>query len=419
MARSEFQSLPGTRDLLEPDASRFRSLVDLFAVEARNAGFGQIVPPMFEDVGVFVRLGEASDVVSKELYAFEDKGGRSIALRPEFTASVCRVYSQHRQILPWKTWYAGPSFRYDKPQKGRFRQFDQVGAEVIGSNDPDIDVEMIALAWRFFAKLGLTDVTLLVNSLGDAEDRPRYLRALQDFFSSRADELSEQALETLKVNPLRVLDSKRPGDAVVAAEAPVLVDFLSDDARAAFERVKAGLDALGIPFTVAPRLVRGLDYYTRTAFEFASASLDAAQNALGGGGRYDGLIENLGGPPEPGVGFAIGVDRTLLACDAADVFRPTDLSPQVWVVAVTDGTEGLRLVEELRQSGIRADRSFDGRSMKAQMKAANRSGAEIALIIGDDEVASGTVSVRTMRGDGQQESAQRAEIVEKVRSLLS
>lgn len=418
MARSEFQSLPGTRDLLEPDASRFRALVDQFAIEARAAGFGQIVPPMFEDVGVFVRLGEASDVVSKELYAFDDKGGRSVALRPEFTASVCRAYAQHRQLLPWKSWYAGPSFRYDKPQKGRYRQFDQVGAEVIGSNDPDVDVEMIALAWRFFERLGLSDITLLVNSLGDSEDRPRYLGALQSYFDSRASELSEQALETLKINPLRVLDSKRPGDAAVAVDAPVLVDYLSDDAANAFDRVQAGLRALGVPFTIDPRLVRGLDYYTRTAFEFASGGLDAAQNALGGGGRYDGLVESLGGPPEPGVGFAIGVDRTLLACDAAGVFAPADLAPQVWVVAVTEGTEGLSLVEELRRSGVRADRSYDGRSMKAQMKAANRSGAEIALIIGDDELAAGTVSVRTMRGESQQELAPRSEIVEKVRSLL-
>ena len=424
MARPEFQTLPGTRDLLEPESGRARRLVEVFAAEAERAGFGQIVPPLFEDVGVFVRLGEASDVVAKELYAFTDKGGRDIALRPEFTASVCRSFAERRPTLPWKTWYAGPNFRYDKPQKGRYRQFDQVGAEVIGSDDPDVDVELIALAWRFYQRLGLTDVVLLVNSLGDFAERPVYLDALAAHLRANADTLSDQARATMATNPLRVLDSKRPQDAAVVADAPVLVDYLSDAAAAAFERVQAGLRALDVPFELAPRLVRGLDYYTRTTFEFVSSGLDAAQTAVGGGGRYDGLVEALGGPPEPGVGFALGVDRTLLACDAAGVFGPCDRGPQVWVVATTPGTEALELVEELRVAGIRADRSYAGdegrpRSMKAQMKAADRSGAVVALIVGEDEAAAGTVSVRALRTAADQVQVERGQVIEKVRLLLS
>lgn len=424
MARADFQTLPGTRDILEPDAGRVRRLVAVFAEAAAEAGFGQIVPPMFEDVGVFVRLGEATDVVAKELYAFTDKGGRDIALRPEFTASVCRSFAQNRPTTPWKTWYAGPNFRYDKPQKGRYRQFDQVGAEVIGSDDPDVDTELIALAWRFYQRLGLSDVTLLVNTLGDFAERPVYLDALRAHLEANADALSDQARSTMALNPLRVLDSKRREDAPVVAGAPLITDFLSDDAAAAWDRVQAGLDALDIPYQVAPRLVRGLDYYTRTTFEFTSSALDAAQNAVGGGGRYDGLVAALGGPEEPGAGFALGVDRTLLACEAEAVFGPDGDPVDVWVVATTAGTEGLQLVEELRNAGIRADRAYDGRSMKAQMKRADRSGAAVALIVGDDEIAAGTVSLKKLRSEAQggqatQVPVERDRVVDRVNQVLS
>ena len=419
MARSDFQTLPGTRDLLEPDSGRVRHLVATFAELAETAGFGQIVPPMFEDVGVFVRLGEASDVVAKELYSFTDKGGRDIALRPEFTASVCRAFAQNRPPTPWKTWYAGPNFRYDKPQKGRYRQFDQVGAEVIGSDDPDVDTELIALAWRFYRAIGLPDVTLLVNTLGDFAERPVYLDALRAHLEANAADLSDQARATMTVNPLRVLDSKRPQDAPIVAAAPVIADYLSDGAASAWERVTTGLDAIGIPYEVAPRLVRGLDYYTRTTFEFTTSALDAAQNAVGGGGRYDGLVAALGGPEEPGVGFALGVDRTLLACSEAGVAAEPPSTVDVWVVATTAGTEGLELVDELRAAGFRADRAYDGRSMKAQMKRADRSGAALALIVGEDEAAAGTVSVRPLRGEGGQAPAARAQVVDRVKQLLS
>ncbi len=418
MARSTFQTLPGTRDILEPDAGHLRGLVSQFADLATGAGFGQIIPPMFEDTEVFARLGEASDVVSKELYSFEDKGGRSIALRPEFTASVCRAFAQYRPTTPWKTWYAGPNFRYDKPQKGRYRQFDQVGIEVIGSNDPQLDVEVISLAQRFFDSLGLT-VELRINSLGDVAERPDYLNRLRAYFEENKDALSEAAQATLDVNPLRLLDAKRPGDAAIAAGAPTILDSLSAEAAIAFDTVRSGLDALKITYQVDPLLVRGLDYYNRTTFEFAAPGLDAAQNAVGGGGRYDGLVEALGGPAEPGVGFAIGVDRTLLACEAAGVSPWPDTTLDVWVVDASGTAEvGLIVVEELRAAGVRADRSYDGRSMKAQMKNANRSGAPLAVIVGEDELSTGTVSVRAM-ADGTQERVPRGQMLAAVRSGLA
>jgi histidyl-tRNA synthetase len=413
-----FQAPPGTRDLLPPHTAQRRWLVDTFAGLARRAGFGEVVVPMFEDLGVFVRLGEASDVVAKELYEFEDKGGRRIALRPEQTASICRAFAEHRPLTPWKAWYAGPNFRYDKPQKGRYRQFDQVGAEVIGSHDPDLDVELMALSWRYFEAVGLAQVRLLVNTLGDAGDRPRYLDVLRAHLDAHRGELSEQSRHTLERNPLRVLDSKRPQDRAVVDSAPVLLDHVSDDAVAAFDRVQAGLRSLGIPFEVAPRLVRGLDYYTRTAFEFTASGLDAAQDAVGGGGRYDGLIAALGGPAEPGVGFALGVDRTLLALEAEAALPPADGAPAVWVVDTTGGAQALIVADELRRAGVDTDRSYDDRSMKAQMKAANRSGATLAVIVGPDEQAAGVVTVRPLRHEGEQRAVPRAELVGVVLATL-
>jgi histidyl-tRNA synthetase len=425
MAKPLFQALPGTRDLMAPDTDRMREFVAIFADEASKAGFGQVVPPMFEDVGVFTRLGATSDVVSKELYDFNDKADRHIALRPEHTASVCRIFAEKRPLTPWRTWYAGPNFRYDKPQKGRYRQFDQVGAELIGSDEPDSDTELIALAARFFERIGLRNVTLLVNSLGDRADRPAYLEALTGYLIANIDRLSEQSRITMATNPLRVLDSKRREDAQIIAAAPIMADYLGDGAAASFERVKAGLSSLGIKFQLAPRLVRGLDYYNRTAFEFISESLDGSQTAIGGGGRYDGLIEDLGGPAESGVGFALGVDRTLLACDAEGVFDPPDVTVDAVVVSTADGTQGLEIADELRRAGVTTARADGTRSMKGQMKMAGKSGAKVALIVGPDEAEAGTVSVRPMLGDAKSSDGPtqlvvpRADVVATVSSLLS
>lgn len=374
----------------------------MFADVVERAGYGQVITPLLEDLGVFTRIGDATDVVTKEMYDFVDKGERHIALRPEMTASVCRAFAEHRPTTPWKVFYSGSNFRYEKPQRGRYRQFDQVGVEVLGADDANLDVEVIALGWEFYRRLGLRQVTLLVNSLGEPDDRARYVEALRAHFTAVGDGLSEQSRATLGRNPLRVLDSKREIDQPHIASAPRIADFHSAAAAAHFEAVLTGLRALDIPFVLEPKLVRGLDYYRRTIFEFQGATLDSAQNALGGGGRYDGLVEALGGPATPGVGFALGVDRTLLACDDEGVFAPEPVELDAFVVDVTGGMQAAVVTAELRAAGLACDRGYDNRSMKAQMKLANRSGARHAVIIGDDELAAGSVVVKPLRSDADQ-----------------
>ena len=414
-----FQAPRGTRDILAPESERWHQLVALFGETARRAGYRAVIPPMFEELAVFQRVGESTEVVRKEMFLLAEREGEARqALRPEQTASVCRIFAQHRPATPWKVFYAGSNFRYERPQKGRYRQFDQVGAEVLGTDDPDVDVECIALAWRFYQRIGLTRVRLLINSLGDGEGRAAYLDALRRYFDAHLGGLSAQSRETLATNPLRVLDSKRPEDAEIVAGAPTMVEHLSPEDGAHFARVRAGLDALGIGYELAPRLVRGLDYYTRTTFEFASDALDAAQNAVGGGGRYDGLVADLGGPSVAGVGFALGVDRILLACDAEGVFGPPPGAVEAFVISTVDGTDALELCDVLRSAGVGADRAFDGRSMKSQMKAADRSGARLALIIGDEERRAGQVAVRPLRGGGEQTLVDRAAVLDTVLAML-
>lgn len=412
-----FQTSPGTRDILPPQAGRWRAFSAQFADIVESAGYECIIPPMFEDLGVFLRLGDATDVVTKEMYDFEDKGGRRIALRPEHTAGICRAFAQHRPTTPWKVWYSGSNFRYEKAQAGRFRQFDQVGIEVLGSTDPLLDVEVIAMGWQFFESLGLKNVVLMVNSLGDLADRAAYIEALRQYLESRSDELSDEAKATLQRNPLRVLDSKRAQDKPVVIGAPTIAEFLSDEARAHFATVIAGLDALTIPYTINAGLVRGLDYYQRTVFEFVSTSLDSAQTAVGGGGRYDGLVEDLGGPATPGVGFALGIDRTLLACDSEEVFNLGSPQIDAFIVDVVDGMSALRLSDDLRAAGFTVDRAYDGRSMKSQMKVADRSGARVAIIIGPDEAEAGNCTVRNLMTSDQSIVVQ-AELVTHLASIV-
>jgi histidyl-tRNA synthetase len=410
-----FQTSPGMFDVLPPESARRRHFVELFAEMVEAAGYGQLVTPMLEDAGVFARLGEATDVVQKEMYRFTDNGGRDVALRPEFTAAICRAFAEHRPTTPWKVWIAGTNFRYERPQRGRYRQFDQADIEVIGTDDPYADVEVIALGWRFLQRLGLRQVTLLINSLAEADERRRYIDALRSYFEANADALSEGSRTTLVRNPLRVLDSKRPEDGEVIAAAPTIAEFYGDETGAHFESVRGGLDALGIPYEISPRLVRGLDYYVRTTFEFAGGTLDSAQNALGGGGRYDGLIEALGGPATPAIGFAIGIDRTLLACDDEGVFGAPSQAVDVFVVDTTGGAEALAVTEELRGAALTADRAFDNRSMKSQMKAADKSGAGFAVIIGESERDAKTAVVRPLRSGGEQQTVDRADLVAFIR----
>jgi histidyl-tRNA synthetase len=405
------------RDILPPESARWRRFTGVFAQVVEAAGYGQVIGPLLEDIGVFARIGDATDVVTKEMYDFVDKGDRHVALRPEQTASVCRAFVQHRPVVPWKVWYAGPNFRYEKPQRGRYRQFDQVGVEVLGVDDPALDVEVIALAARFFDRLGLRQVDLVVNSLGEPDDRARYVDALHAYFEQHLADLSDASRQTLERNPLRVLDSKREQDAPVLAGAPRISEYWSDAAAGHFEAVCAGLRALDVPFVVDEALVRGLDYYRRTAFEFQGATLDSAQNALGGGGRYDGLVEALGGPATPGIGFALGLDRTLLACDDEGVFGAPPAEVDVFVVDTDGGSHALQITDALRSVGLSADRAFDNRSMKSQMKAADRSGARYAVIIGSDEVASHTAIVRPLRDRADQTVVPRTDLIPHLKSL--
>ncbi len=417
-AQHPFRALTGMRDVLAPESSRRRRLVDAFAEVVKAAGYRELVMPLVEDLGVFLRVGEATDVVTKEMYDFADKDGTRIALRPEMTAGTVRAFVQHSPPVPWKVWYSGSNFRHERPQKGRYRSFDQVGVEVLGVDDADLDVEVIALGWRFYERLGLRHVRLLLNTLGEHADRARHTDAVRSYLEARRDELSEQALETLDRNPLRVLDSKRPQDRAVVADAPTVAEHLSDAAAEHFERVRDGLDALGIPYTIEDRLVRGLDYYRRTTFEYVADALDAAQNAVGGGGRYDRLAEDLGGPPTDGIGFALGVDRILLACDAEEVFPAPELTMDAFVVDLVGGEAARDITHELRGAGVSADRRFGGGSMKAQMKAADRSGARFAVLVGSDELAAGEVTVRDLRGDAGQRRVAREKLIDDLRNHL-
>lgn len=416
---SAFQAPTGTRDVLAPESARFAAVVAAFARAARLAGYGLLVSPMFEDAGVFQRgVGEASEVVTKEMYVFADKGGRSLALRPEGTASVVRAFVQHRPLVPWKTWYVTPAFRYERPQAGRFRQHHQLGVEVLGVEDPDCDVEVVALLAGFYASLGLTEVELRVNSMGDEACMPAYRESLTAYLDGRRAGLCDEHREKYAVNPLRVLDCKKPGCVAARDGAPRLSSFLCGPCRDHFDRLVSGLDALGIAWRRDDWLVRGLDYYTRTTFEFAALALDAAQNGVGGGGRYDGLVERLGGPPTPGVGFGCGIERVLLACEAENA-SGLDIAPlDVFVVDLVGGHVARDLSHRLRSAGLATERAFGDRSLKSQLKQADRSGARVACIVGGDEEADDTVTVRPLRDDGHQERVARGALVATLLELL-
>jgi histidyl-tRNA synthetase len=320
-------------------------------------------------------------------------------------------------------WYVAPSFRYERPQAGRYRQHHQVGLEVIGSEDPDLDVEVISLAWQFYAGLGLKQVGLRLNSLGDGTCRPVYRRALREFLDRVSDQLCDEHRGRTEDNPLRVLDCKKPECVAATADAPRQLDYLCEACGAHFDRVKAGLAALGIGFEIDTRLVRGLDYYTRTTFEFAGLALVTAQNAVGGGGRYDGLVAEMGGPDTPGIGFGLGLERILMACDAEGTLRPEHLAGRldVFVVDFAGGDAARDITAQLRTAGLRADRAFDHRSPKSQLKAADRSGARLAVIIGPDEAAANLAAIKDLRQaqPGGQETVSREVLVDEVRRRLA
>lgn len=409
----------GTHDVLWPESSRWEALAGLFAGLARRYGFGLVINPMFEESRLFRRgIGDESDVVGKEMYEFEDRGGRLLALRPEGTASVVRAFVEHRPPVPWKAWYLTPAFRYERAAAGRYRQHHQVGVEALGTDDPDLDVEVVGLAASFYAQLGLTRVELVVNSMGCRQCRPPFLEALRRHLAAHEDALCDEHRERWRHNPLRVLDCKKQPCRESTATAPRLIDWLDTDCQAHFSRVQAGLEAQGVSFRIEPRLVRGFDYYTRTTFEFIGMALAGAQNAVGGGGRYNGLVEQVGGPPTPGIGFGIGVERVLLACDAEGVFPVAAPPLDAFVVDLTGGEAARDLVAELRGAGLAADRAYDGRSLKAQLKLADRSGARAALIVGPDELAAGVVTLRPLRASGTpQHQVALPEVVGRLRHL--
>ncbi len=403
----------GTHDVLWPESARWERLVAEFARRAQRAGFGLVLNPMFEDAQLFRRgIGDESDVVRKEMYEFADRGGREVALRPEGTASVVRAFVQHHPPVPWKAWYVTPAFRYERPQAGRYKQHHQLGVEVLGTDDPDVDVEVITLAADLYAWLGLGHVDLALNSMGCGECRTVYVAALLAYLEEHAPELCDEHRERYRVNPLRVLDCKRPQCRAVTEGAPRITDYLHEACDAHLARVCEGLDELGVAYRLEPRLVRGLDYYTRTTFEFAATSLTSAQNAIGGGGRYDGLAEAIGGPPSPGIGFGIGIERLLLACDAEGVFAVDPPLPDAFVVDVTGGRAARGLCAQFRRAGLGAVRAYDGRSLKAQLKQADRSGARYALIVGPEELAGDTVTARPLRHEGPQVAVPRASVVD-------
>jgi len=416
-----FKAPTGTRDVLPPESDRWQALIAAFADHVGRAGYGLVQSPMFEEIGVFSRVGEGTDLVRKEMYDFLDKGERRIALRPEGTASIARAWIQHAQgePKPWKVWYAAPSFRYERPQAGRYRQHHQLGLEAIGTEDADLDVEVITMLHDFYVGLGLKQVTLLINSMGTVEDRRRYIDDVREWLRERSADLDPTDAEKIDDHPMRVLDSKRPVTIAAIVDVPRITDRLSPEGAERFERVKVGLTALGIEFTVEPRLVRGLDYYTHTTFEFVSEALDAAQSTIGGGGRYDGLVESLGGPSTPGIGFGSGIERILLTCDAEGVFETSSTGVDVFVVDTIGGDAARDLTVELRRSGVSADRAFEGRSMKSQMKAADKSGAALVLIVGSDEAESNSVTIRDLRGDTGQETVSRNSVVDVVAARLS
>ncbi|HLO74874.1 MAG TPA: histidine--tRNA ligase [Magnetospirillum sp.] len=397
---SSLQPVRGTHDLLPDDSRRHRYVEETAFSVAKRYGYGEIVTPIFEFTEVFSRtLGETSDVVTKEMYTFS-MGDETLTLRPEGTAGVARAFISGglAQSLPLKLFYRGPMFRHERPQKGRQRQFHQVGVEFLGVDSPLADVEVVSMGWRMLSALGLGDkVQLELNTLGDAESRVAYREALIAYLTPFKDKLSEDSRNRLEKNPLRVLDSKDEGDKAIVAGAPLIHDSLTPAAREFFEQVTAGLTALGIPFTINPKLVRGLDYYCHTAFEFTTTAL-GAQGTVLAGGRYDGLIAQMGGPATPGIGWAAGVERlSMLVGDAA----PTAERP-VAIIPMGDAMAAMVLADRLRGAGLAVELGFSG-NMKKRMARANKANARIAVILGEDEAARGAVTLRDLDSGAQEE----------------
>ncbi|GAA0270236.1 histidine--tRNA ligase [Alteraurantiacibacter aestuarii] len=418
MSRQETpRPIRGTQDIFGAEAEAFAFVVETFERVRKLYRFRRVEMPVFEKTEVFARsLGETTDVVSKEMYSFDDRGGESLTLRPEFTAGIARAYLTDgwQQYSPLKVATHGPLFRYERPQKGRYRQFHQIDAEIIGAGEPQADVELLCMADQLLKELGIADgVTLQLNTLGDADSRDSWRVALVAYFQSCRHELSEDSQDRLERNPLRILDSKDPRDKVFVADAPRIDDYLTPEAEDFFSAVTAGLDAAGVEYTRMDKLVRGLDYYRHTAFEFITDRL-GAQGTVLGGGRYDGLMESLGGAPTPAVGWAAGIERLAMLVGERDA-APLDVA----IIPLGSAAElhGAGILATLRGHGICADMDFRG-NMKKRMQRANNSGASVAVIIGDDELAKGVANVKDLIG-GDQAEAPLVDICDHVFGLLS
>lgn len=400
MSGQKIQAPKGVSEYVPPRSSSFEFVRESLISPARSAGYQLIELPVFEDTELFTRgVGESTDVVSKEMYTFEDRGGRSITLRPEGTAGVMRAVIEHgldRGQLPSKLWYSGAFFRAERPQAGRYRQFYQVGIEAIGLDDPAIDAEVIAIADAGFKKIGLTKYRLDITSLGDAESRAAHRIDLVAFISTLNLDEATQARAAL--NPLRLFDDKRPEVRDAMANAPLLVDYLNEVSRTHFAQVKKYLDALNISYTLNPRMVRGLDYYTGTTFEFVHELL-GAQSGIGGGGRYDGLMAELGGQALSGIGFGLGVDRALLAAEAEGVISSETFVSDLFIIPLGDlaKEKALQLASLLRKQGKTVEIAFGDRALKGAMKGADKSGARYVIVIGDSEISSGSVELKEMK----------------------
>ncbi len=413
----------GTADIL-PEEQRYWRYVEAEAREiARRYGYGRLDTPVFEHSNLFVRgVGQVTDIVEKEMYVFQDRGGDYVALRPEGTAPVCRAYLEHgmRNLpQPVRMYYFCPVFRYDRPQAGRFRQHHQFGVEALGDGDPSVDAEVIEMAWQLMKGLGLRDLTLLINSIGDPQCRPAYLERLKAYYASRLDRLCRDCAERLERNPLRLLDCKQPACTDMAREAPQTVESLCQECRDHWERLLSYLQKLEIPFTVEPKLVRGLDYYTRTVFEIQPPE-EGGQSNICGGGRYDGLIQELGGPPTPGIGFGAGLERMILNIKRQEAPVPEGDFISVVLAHLGDAAKeaAMSLASELRSRGVGAVLAPAGRSLKSQMRYANSLGIPYALILGEDEMKNGSVILRDM-SRGEQREAPIQEAAQELEALLA
>ncbi|WIM11882.1 histidine--tRNA ligase [Enhydrobacter sp.] len=402
---SKRQPVRGTHDLLPDEYRRFAHVVETARDVARLYGYREMATPIFEFTELFARsIGETTDVVSKEMYTFNDRGNESLTLRPEYTAGICRAFISNGELaqqLPLKVFAAGPMFRYERPQKGRQRQFHQIDVEVLGAPEPGADIEVITLAADILERLGILDRCVLkLNSLGDPESRQAYRRVLYDYYCQHESRLSEDSRSRLQRNPLRILDSKDDGDKAVNALAPSFTDHLNAASREFFTAVKGGLTAAGIPFEIDPALVRGLDYYTHTAFEFVTTHI-GAQGTVLGGGRYDGLIEELGGPPTSGIGWAGGIERLMmLANEPAPLPRPVVIAP----LGAAAEAKVLGIARALRRAGIAVEQDYRG-TMKRRLQRANKLKARAVVIIGDDELAKGVAQVKDLDSGAQREVA--------------